>query len=258
MYADYSTSTICRSALRNVQKKGRRQQHKKKKKKKATTAEVSHGNLVDSSSDDDDDDNNRGIKTSLSTSLHDNILLGGDIVGEHDGLDETVKASTTDAPPDHHHLPMTALRQYSSEPLSYVTGGANNNNNHNPPHQQHSTSTSTTTTTALFPKCITPQIISQLRTYVYTICSQYHNPNHVPYHNVEHAYHVFLSANKLLDLMLCEFMEEDGEEGDDDELLKEDSSDDDEDDNDNEERRWIIVLYNTTINLTCISIEEMI
>ena len=253
MYADYSTSTICRSALRNVQK-GRRQQQKKKKKKATAIAEVSHGNLVDSSSDDDDDDDdNRGIKTSLSTSLHDNILLGGDIVGEHDGLDEdAVKASTktptTDAPPDHHHLPMTALRQYSSEPLSYVTGGANNNN-HNPPHQQQH-STSTTTTTALFPKCITPQIISQLRTYVYTICSQYHNPNHVPYHNVEHAYHVFLSANKLLDLMLCEFTEEDGDEGD-DELLKEDSSDDDEDDNDDEkeEMDYCIVQHDNQPNL---------
>ena len=239
MYADYSTSTICRSALRNVQKKRKKERRQQKKEIKTTIAEtVSRGNLVDSSCDDDDD--NRGIKTSLSASLHDNILLGGD-VGEHDGLDEDAKASSTDAPPDHDHLPMTALRQYSSEPLSYVTGGANNNHNNNH-HQQHSTSTSTstttttTTTTALFPKCITPQIISQLRTYVYTICSQYHNPNHVPYHNVEHAYHVFLSANKLLDLMLCEFMDVDGEEDDDDELLKEeDSSSDDEDENENDE-----------------------
>ena len=90
---------------------------------------------------------------------------------------------------------MTTLRQYSSEPKSYSV-------NHN------STTTKSTTTksssTGLFPKCITPQIIHQLRTYVHTICSQYHSPNKVPYHNVEHAYHVFLSANKLLDLMLCE------------------------------------------------------
>jgi len=36
------------------------------------------------------------------------------------------------------------------------------------------------------------------------ICRNYHASEEVPYHNVEHAYHVFLSANKLLDLMLCE------------------------------------------------------
>lgn len=55
-----------------------------------------------------------------------------------------------------------------------------------------------------FPQIITPLVISQLRHYVGVICGQYHIPTDVPYHNVEHAYHVFLSANKLLDLMLCE------------------------------------------------------
>jgi len=60
----------------------------------------------------------------------------------------------------------------------------------------------------LFPSSITPQVIQQLRHYVKTICNQYHTPSNVPYHNVEHAYHVFLSANKLLDLMLCESPED--------------------------------------------------
>ena len=60
------------------------------------------------------------------------------------------------------------------------------------------------TSTAMFPSMITPRVISQLRRYVLVICQNYHSSTRVPYHNVEHAYHVFLSANKLLDLMLCE------------------------------------------------------
>ena len=55
-----------------------------------------------------------------------------------------------------------------------------------------------------FPAALDPAIIQQLRTYTLSICKGYHSSDDVPYHNVEHAYHVFLSANKLLDLMLCE------------------------------------------------------
>lgn len=55
-----------------------------------------------------------------------------------------------------------------------------------------------------FPAALTPKIFDQLHAYTLAICQGYHPSIEVPYHNVEHAYHVFLSANKLLDLMLCE------------------------------------------------------
>eukprot|EP01082_Thalassiosira_pseudonana_P005213 g4799.t1 g4799 contig17:70700-71590(+) len=55
-----------------------------------------------------------------------------------------------------------------------------------------------------YPTSLSPLIIHQLTTYVYFICQNYHSSEEVPYHNVDHGYHVFLSANKLLDLMLCE------------------------------------------------------
>ena len=61
----------------------------------------------------------------------------------------------------------------------------------------------------LFPSSITPAVIDQLRRYVGVICGQYRGPEEVPYHSVEHAYHVFMSANKLLDMMLCEEPDED-------------------------------------------------
>ena len=53
-----------------------------------------------------------------------------------------------------------------------------------------------------FPVALTSKVIDQLRAYVLAICQGYRPSKEVPYHNVEHAYHVFLSANKLLDLML--------------------------------------------------------
>lgn len=55
-----------------------------------------------------------------------------------------------------------------------------------------------------FPAALTPEVLDQLHAYTLAICKGYHPAKEVPYHNVEHAYHVFLSANKLLDLMLCE------------------------------------------------------
>jgi hypothetical protein len=67
-------------------------------------------------------------------------------------------------------------------------------------------STSTICKTALsegrpWMKPISAALISQLRLFVRRIFEQYRN---VPYHNFEHAYHVTISANKLLDLILCE------------------------------------------------------
>ena len=93
------------------------------------------------------------------------------------------------------------LNRHCSEPtqrrasLEGKTGGCNKNNNNTPP-------------IPLYPRSITPLIIAQLRHYVTIICHQYETPDQIPYHNVEHAYHVFLSANKLLDLLLCEEPEE--------------------------------------------------
>lgn len=46
---------------------------------------------------------------------------------------------------------------------------------------------------------ITPQVMDQLRQYVKVILQGY---NQVPYHNFEHCYHVTISTNKLLDMML--------------------------------------------------------
>jgi hypothetical protein len=51
-----------------------------------------------------------------------------------------------------------------------------------------------------WPEKITPEVIEQLRRFVYRILSGY--KKEVPYHNFEHAYHVTISVNKLLDLML--------------------------------------------------------
>ena len=46
---------------------------------------------------------------------------------------------------------------------------------------------------------IPSELMSELKSYIETILGQY---NQVSYHNFEHAYHVIISANKLLDLML--------------------------------------------------------
>ena len=50
-----------------------------------------------------------------------------------------------------------------------------------------------------WPLSITSEVIAQLRTYVKNILSGY---NEVPYHNFEHCYHVVISTNKMLDLIL--------------------------------------------------------
>ena len=94
----------------------------------------------------------------------------------------------------------STLRRASADPPSPPSRKDllnNNSNSGTPPKKMNACP-------SLYPTSITPRVISQLKHYVTTICSQYHTPEDVPYHNVEHAYHVFLSANKLLDLMLCE------------------------------------------------------
>jgi len=50
-----------------------------------------------------------------------------------------------------------------------------------------------------WPSALTREVIIELRAYVERIVQGYQD---TPYHNREHAYHVTLSANKLLDLML--------------------------------------------------------
>lgn len=50
-----------------------------------------------------------------------------------------------------------------------------------------------------WPESITPEIIEQLRDYVKKMLEGYKD---VPYHNFEHANHVIVSINKLLDLVL--------------------------------------------------------
>eukprot|EP00574_Skeletonema_japonicum_P005185 CAMPEP_0201717852 /NCGR_PEP_ID=MMETSP0593-20130828/3532_1 /ASSEMBLY_ACC=CAM_ASM_000672 /TAXON_ID=267983 /ORGANISM="Skeletonema japonicum, Strain CCMP2506" /LENGTH=499 /DNA_ID=CAMNT_0048208027 /DNA_START=168 /DNA_END=1663 /DNA_ORIENTATION=- len=178
MYMDYSTSTICRSALKTAREEGER---KRKQQQIAAT-----------SSNDD----------VMSMTLHPKILSNSFTTTQVTAKKKEAKEQG-DVQQQQDATPMTTLRQYSSEPKSYsITTTATNSLSTST--SKSSSASSTVTTTGLFPKCITPQIIHQLRTYVHTICSQYHSPHKVPYHNVEHAYHVFLSANKLLDLMLCE------------------------------------------------------
>lgn len=65
-------------------------------------------------------------------------------------------------------------------------------------------STTTICSTAIkndyeWPAKISPEVQEQLRAYVHKIISGYKD---VPYHNREHAFHVILSANKLIDMMV--------------------------------------------------------
>ena len=53
-----------------------------------------------------------------------------------------------------------------------------------------------------WPKLVSEEVVLQLQSYIFKTLSMYRG---VFYHNCEHAHHVFLSANKLLDLMLCEY-----------------------------------------------------
>ncbi|KAK1738499.1 3',5'-cyclic nucleotide phosphodiesterase [Skeletonema marinoi] len=191
MYVDYSTSTICRSALKTAKEEGKRIRTQQQQ---VGEPAINNDELTDDNEHDDDGD-------TVSKSLH--VRVGNQKYNlDNDGDEKMAAAEDNDEP--HDATPMTTLRQYSSEPKSYsitINTSRRSSINH---HSSTSSTNKSSTISGLFPKCITPQIIHQLRTYVHTICSQYHSPHRVPYHNVEHAYHVFLSANKLLDLMLCE------------------------------------------------------
>lgn len=50
-----------------------------------------------------------------------------------------------------------------------------------------------------WPSSMTPNMVAQLRQYVKFILSGYEA---VPYHNVEHCYHVVISVNKLMDMIM--------------------------------------------------------
>eukprot|EP00984_Skeletonema_dohrnii_P037303 scaffold39242_cov144-Skeletonema_dohrnii-CCMP3373.AAC.1 len=200
MYVDYSTSTICRSALKTAKEEGKRIGTQSQQVGEPT---INNEELTDDNADDDDDDDD-GDKMSKSLHIKSKSFRINNVLGNN--LDDDGDEKMAAAANEDDWSPMTTLRQYSSEPKSYsitinTSRRSSSSNNHS---STSSTSTKSSTISGLFPKCITPQIIHQLRTYVHTICSQYHSPHKVPYHNVEHAYHVFLSANKLLDLMLCE------------------------------------------------------
>ena len=53
-----------------------------------------------------------------------------------------------------------------------------------------------------WPPSITPQVVTQLRTFVSRLLESYSTADTTPYHNQEHAYHVTISMNKLVDLIL--------------------------------------------------------
>jgi hypothetical protein len=55
-------------------------------------------------------------------------------------------------------------------------------------------------TKAWCPGQLTMEIVQELRTFVTRMLRTYQD---LPFHNFRHAYHVTISANKLLDLMLC-------------------------------------------------------
>jgi hypothetical protein len=55
-------------------------------------------------------------------------------------------------------------------------------------------------TKAWCPGQLTMETVQDLRTYVTRMLRTYHD---LPFHNFRHAYHVTISANKLMDLMLC-------------------------------------------------------
>jgi len=53
-----------------------------------------------------------------------------------------------------------------------------------------------------WPDAVTEEVVFQLHEYICKILEGY---RFVSYHNREHAYHVFTSASKLLDMVLCEY-----------------------------------------------------
>lgn len=53
-----------------------------------------------------------------------------------------------------------------------------------------------------WPECMSNEIFQQLYDFIHKVLGMYRD---VPYHNSEHAFHVTVSAHKLLDLLLCDF-----------------------------------------------------
>jgi len=53
-----------------------------------------------------------------------------------------------------------------------------------------------------WPEVVTEEVVCQLHAYICKVLEGYRS---VSYHNREHAYHVFISASKLLDMVLCEY-----------------------------------------------------
>ena len=145
MYADYSTTTICRSTLAEYAAKERGRQLRGSVGSGGRRAALAHGRRPRQRSEPN---------------------LAASFSGEDGSVVTTDSSDVSDVPP--------------------------------PP-----------TYDRLFPSAVTPAVMEQLRRYVGVICGQYRGPDEVPYHSVEHAYHVFLSANKLLDMMLCEEPDED-------------------------------------------------
>jgi hypothetical protein len=58
-----------------------------------------------------------------------------------------------------------------------------------------------TLSTGLSQAC-TETVVTQLGHFVKRMCKGYKKAKDVPYHSIEHAYHVLVSTNKLIDLML--------------------------------------------------------
>lgn len=172
IYADYSTTTICRAALQlnNKDTVSNKQQQQQQQQL-------------------DDNLNTNGETT--ATSIHDETDKG-----YHS---EPATQSEIKRKNKYNKINRRASDDPSSPPSRKDIYSSSSSSSYGPESKKSH---------LLFPALITPRVISQLRNYVKIICGQYHTPGAVPYHNVEHAYHVFLSANKLLDLMLCENPEE--------------------------------------------------
>jgi hypothetical protein len=51
----------------------------------------------------------------------------------------------------------------------------------------------------LWPKALTQQVVDEMRLYVQTILKGYQK---VPYHNFQHCYHVSISVNKIMDMII--------------------------------------------------------
>mmetsp|Transcript_32225 Transcript_32225/g.49972 ORF Transcript_32225/g.49972 Transcript_32225/m.49972 type:complete len:624 (+) Transcript_32225:222-2093(+) len=56
-----------------------------------------------------------------------------------------------------------------------------------------------------WPSTITPEVIQQISAYVKTILAKYQD---TPYHNLEHCYHVTISTNKMLEMLLQPIQDE--------------------------------------------------